>query len=111
MRSVLYERFETLVEHQGVFLCFLLIVLPGFPKDFLCYLLGLSRMHWAVFCFIASVGRIPGTIMLSWQGAAIYDGNIVGLAVMFVLIVAVLLPAWIVREKLYEWLDQHRLEE
>jgi uncharacterized membrane protein YdjX (TVP38/TMEM64 family) len=111
LRSALYERLENIVEHQGVFVCFMLFLMPGFPKDFLCYLLGLSRMHWAVFFFISAIGRIPGTVMLSWQGADIYSGNIAGFLVLLTITIVVALPAWIFRERIYRWMEGHKLQD
>jgi len=36
-------RFDYLLHHKGAFLVFLLFLIPGFPKDYLCYILG-----WAI---------------------------------------------------------------
>ena len=38
----LIKKFEFLTSDAGATLCFLLFLLPGFPKDVLCYLLGLA---------------------------------------------------------------------
>ena len=105
-KSELYFRFEGLLRHQGIFICFFLYVFPGFPKDFLCYLLGLTKMPWQVFVFISSVGRIPGTLMLSWQGAEMYDGNWVGVLAILAITILVAGPAWIYREKIYAWVEE-----
>ena len=32
------------MEHQGAFVSFLLFLIPGFPKDYLCYIMGVSHM-------------------------------------------------------------------
>jgi len=32
------------MKHKGLFLAFLMFLIPGFPKDILCYLLGLGHM-------------------------------------------------------------------
>ncbi len=105
-RSELYWKFEGLLEHQGIFVCFFLYVFPGFPKDFLCYLLGLTRMPWQVFVFISTVGRIPGTLMLSWQGAEIYQGNFMGFIILLLFSAAVAGPAWYYRDKIYSWVEK-----
>ncbi len=105
-KSELYFRFEGLLRHQGIFICFFLYVFPGFPKDFLCYLLGLTRMPWQIFVFISSIGRIPGTLMLSWQGADIYNGNWVGVFSIIALTVIVAGPAWLYRERIYSWVEE-----
>lgn len=110
-RSAMYGRFENLLEHQGLFICFFLFLMPGFPKDFLCYLLGLSRMPLAAFAIITGVGRIPGTLMLSFQGAEIYNGNTAGLIALLIITGAVALPAWYWRETVYGWVEAHTLKD
>ena len=104
-KSEWYWKLEGLLEHQGIFICFFLFVFPGFPKDFLCYFLGLTRMPWQVFVFISTVGRIPGTLMLSWQGAELYNGNWVGVISILVITLIVVVPAWYYREKIYAWVE------
>jgi uncharacterized membrane protein YdjX (TVP38/TMEM64 family) len=106
-RSDTYHRFEYLLERQGIFISFILFLIPGFPKDFLCYLLGLSKMPWQVFLVISTAGRIPGTILLTLQGAKLYDGNITGFLLALGLAVIVALPAWHYRERLYLWVETH----
>ena len=39
---------------------FLFFLIPGIPKDILCYVAGLSRMRFIVFIVISTVGRLPG---------------------------------------------------
>lgn len=104
--SSTYARFEHLVEHQGIFIFFFLFVFPGFPKDFLCYILGLSRMPWQIFLFITGIGRIPGTLMLALQGASVYDGDVGRMALVFGATALIVLPAWIARERLYAWVER-----
>ena len=110
-KSQWYWKLEGLLEHQGIFICFFLYVFPGFPKDFLCYFLGLTRMPWQVFVFISTVGRIPGTLMLSWQGAEIYNGNWAGFVSILVITLVVAAPAWYYREKIYAWVESKTREE
>ena len=67
------EKFDFLTDYRGALLAFVFFSIPGFPKDYLCYLLGLSPLRLRTLFFIATVGRIPGTIVLSAQGASLYD--------------------------------------
>ena len=67
------KKFDYLVGHEGVILSFLLFLIPGFPKDALCYILGLTPMHWGIFLVISTIGRIPGTLMACLQGAKAFD--------------------------------------
>jgi uncharacterized membrane protein YdjX (TVP38/TMEM64 family) len=69
------KKFDYLIGHEGVLLSFILFLLPGFPKDALCYILGLTPMHFGIFLFISTIGRIPGTLMATLQGAKVFDTN------------------------------------
>lgn len=62
------NKFDYLLYHKGFFLVFFLFLLPGFPKDYLSYFLGLSRLSLLEFTVIAGVGRLLGTILLSLSG-------------------------------------------
>jgi len=61
-------RFDYLLHHKGAFLVFLLFLIPGFPKDLLCYILGLGHLSTLEFLGIASAGRLLGTLMLTFGG-------------------------------------------
>ncbi len=102
-----YRRLDDLLEHQGLFVCFLLFLFPGFPKDFLCYLLGLSTMPWPAFAVITFLGRIPGAFVLNLQGASVYDGNKLEMAAVFAVVLLFALPAWLKREAIYRWIERN----
>ncbi|MDI6755743.1 MAG: VTT domain-containing protein, partial [Thermodesulfobacteriota bacterium] len=67
----LMAKFDYLMEHQGAFFAFIFFLIPGMPKDYFCYLLGLSPMHIITFFVVSFVGRIPGTLLLNLQGQAV----------------------------------------
>jgi len=102
------ERFDFLMEHQGALVAFFFFLFPGFPKDLLCFVLGLSPMSFRLFVIIVAIGRIPGTLMLSLQGAQVYEGNYVAFAVIFALCLVVGGLMFYYRETLYQWV--RRLE-
>ena len=62
------DRFDYLLHHKGAFLVFLLFLLPGFPMDLLCYILGLGHLTTLEFLSIASSGRLLGTVLLTLGG-------------------------------------------
>ena len=98
------EKFDFVMERQGTLVAFLLFLLPGFPKDYLCLILGLSPMPLKIFLIIVTFGRMPGTLMLSLQGAQVFKGNYYGSVIILALIIAVAIPMYIYREKIYLWL-------
>ncbi len=58
-----------IVEAEGAILCFIIYLIPGLPKDMVCYLFGISPMPLWVFTLVSTLGRILGTWVLSAQGA------------------------------------------
>ncbi len=62
------ERFNFLLHHKGAFIVFILFLLPGFPKDYLCYILGLGEISTTQFLLIGGGGRLVGTILLTLGG-------------------------------------------
>jgi uncharacterized membrane protein YdjX (TVP38/TMEM64 family) len=69
------SQYDHFMEHKGILVSFLLFLIPGFPKDALCYILGLSHMDVRAFIVIATVGRLLGTIMLSIQGSFVRNNQ------------------------------------
>jgi len=62
------QRFDYLLHHKGVTLIFLLFLIPGTPKDLLCYILGLGHLTTMQFLLIGGIGRLFGTVLLSISG-------------------------------------------
>ena len=69
------DRFDDFITHKGLYITWMLFILPGFPKDSLCYLLGLTRMKYIDLILLNVLGRLPGTLMLVLQGSAVRRGH------------------------------------
>ncbi len=107
-RTEAYDQFDGLV-HKGDYLIpFLLFLIPGFPKDLLSYTLGLSRMPLAVFMFISAVGRIPGTMLLSIQGANVYQRNFQQFVLVSLLALLFFGPTYYFRKRLLRHFDKEK---
>ena len=102
------RRFDFLMEHQGALVAFILFLIPGFPKDYLCFILGLSPMDFWVFLVICTIGRIPGTLMLTIQGAEVFEGHYWNTLILLGICLAIAGLAVYFRETLYDWI--RRLE-
>ncbi len=100
------QRFDALLKRQGVLVVFILFVFPGFPKDYLCLFLGLSALPLKLFMLLAAIGRMPGTFMLSLQGAYLFEQNYLMLAGLMLLCVVLGLLTYRYRRDLYRWLER-----
>jgi uncharacterized membrane protein YdjX (TVP38/TMEM64 family) len=85
------QRYDYVMKHKGLWLAFLMFLVPGFPKDFLCYLLGLGHMRQRDFLLISASGRLFGTVLLTMGGTYFHDERygalftIVGISIIVIL--------------------------
>jgi uncharacterized membrane protein YdjX (TVP38/TMEM64 family) len=101
-----FERFDALLKRQGIIVLFLLFIFPGFPKDYLCLFLGLSTLPLKVFIVLATVGRMPGTFLLSLQGTYLFEENYVVLGIIAAVCAILAFIIYRYREGLYLWIER-----
>ena len=99
-----WGRLGFIVEAEGAILCFIIYLIPGLPKDIICYLFGISPMPLWVFALVSGLGRIPGTWVLSAQGAHTATGNYFSVILISAVCAAVALPLYYYRHRLVGWL-------
>ena len=113
------DKFNFFVTHKGLYIAFILFVIPGFPKDSLCYLLGLTHMRFIDLFLMNLIGRIPGTLMLTFQGSAIKNENYFSFFVLLSASVILIFVLYLAREyvlhkfsdtahKLYGYFRSHK---
>jgi len=100
------DKFDYLMEHQGAFFSFIVFIIPGLPKDYFCYLLGLSPMHLLTFLVVSTIGRIPGTLLLSMQGEAVRSEDYRAFFVVLGLGLLALVLTLIYRDRVESWLHK-----
>jgi|SRR5687767_8159810 len=113
-----WHNLKFILEAEGAILCFILYVIPGFPKDIISYLFGMSPMPFWVFAIISTVGRVPGTWISSYFGAHVGDQQYIYAAVFIALVAAICLPVYYYRNRIIarfrrkrrEYLDRKRLD-
>ncbi len=100
----IYHRFDFITRPGAELVILLFFLIPGFPKDYLCFFLGVSPIPFGVFLVISTFGRMPGTWMLSIQGAKVGGGHYLDFIIILTLAAAVAVPAYIFRDTIYTWL-------
>ena len=100
-----WRRLGFIVEAEGAVLCFIVYLIPGLPKDIVCYLFGISPMPVWVFALVSGLGRIPGTWVLSAQGAHTAAGDYRQAILVTAVAVAVALPLFYYRHRITAWLQ------
>ncbi|MEK6672560.1 MAG: TVP38/TMEM64 family protein [Nitrospirota bacterium] len=95
-----FKRFDYLLHHKGAFLVFLLFLIPGFPKDYLCYILGLGHLTTTEFLVIGGTGRLFGTILLTLGGNFIRQHRYISFSVLVGVAIIVVFMAMAYRDKI-----------
>jgi len=101
------QRYDYLMAHQGTWIAFLLFLIPGFPKDYMCYILGLGHMDLKTFLIISTAGRFLGTVILTMQGHLVREKNYPVLGIVIGLSLMAVLIAYLFRKKLEAYLKKH----
>ena len=101
-------RFDMVAKREGALIVFMLFVFPGFPKDYLCLFLGLSALPFKIFLLMATLGRMPGTFILSLQGAMLFGQNYLILAIATAICSGIVLLGYRYRESFYVWIEKQK---
>ena len=69
------DKFDYLADTNGVFLFFMIFLLPAFPDDLICYIAGLSKIKISTLIIISLLGRLPGNLVLNFTGSGVAEAN------------------------------------
>lgn len=107
------QRYDYLLHHKGAFLVFLLFLIPGFPKDLLCYILGLGHLNTKEFLIISTVGRFAGTVLLTLGGDYIHHQQYYRFFILSGIAIVVIFLSMVYRDKLERIFKKlhHRIDE
>ncbi len=84
---------------------FLFFLIPGIPKDILCYVAGLSVMRLPVFLFFSTLGRIPGIIGSALIGDAAADRRWILAGTIFFVAALLFVFGFLFRERIQRLLE------
>ena len=102
------KRYDYVMKHKGLFLAFVMFLIPGFPKDILCYLLGLGHMGQRDFLLVSTSGRLLGTTLLTVGGTFFRDARYGAFFTVVGIGVAAILLVMVYRERIEAWFRMHR---
>ena len=85
---------------------FLLFLIPGIPKDILCYVAGLSRLKFLPFLGLSLIARTPGIFGSSLIGKALFQGDWWLLAMVAGAAVMLFAAGWWFRDAIFRWVER-----
>jgi uncharacterized membrane protein YdjX (TVP38/TMEM64 family) len=89
----------------------LIYMIPGIPKDIMCYVAGISEIKIIPFLIISTIGRTPGIMGSLLIGSMLESKNYVGMAILIVVAVAVFYIFVRNRKKIMDFVDSKTNKE
>ena len=80
---------SALETHKGKSALFVLFLIPGIPKDSLCYAVGLTEFKLGEFLILSGLGRAPALLFSTMMGSQIYEQQYFSLGLTAILAVAI----------------------
>jgi uncharacterized membrane protein YdjX (TVP38/TMEM64 family) len=95
-----WNQMNFILEAEGAIICFILYLIPGFPKDIISYLFGISPMPFWLFAVVSTVGRLPGTWISSYFGAHVAEQQYIYAIAFMAIVFALCLPLYYYRDRI-----------
>ena len=108
VKKEVFEKFDHFMEHKGIGVSLILFLVPGFPKDYLCYIMGVSRIPLWTFIIVSTIGRLLGTILLSFTGYFAGDGQYLFLTCLVATGIIIFIVVYYYHDKILEILKRKR---
>ncbi len=103
-----WNRLNFIIEAEGAIICFILYIIPGFPKDVISYLFGISPMPFWLFALVSTLGRLPGTWISSYFGANVAEQRYLYALLILAIVIAICLPLYYYRTRILRRLIRRR---
>lgn len=97
---------ERLNSRKAYTICFLLYLMPGIPKDLICYIAGISGIDFTKFLIITMIARVPGIYGSIVMGSLLQQNLYWVAFAIFAVACVVAITAYIFRNKIPEYIDR-----
>lgn len=102
-----FEKYKSYLNNKkAYFVVFLIYLIPGLPKDLMCYAAGVSEMKLKPFLIISVIGRVPAMTMSLMFGAFYHTHNYPAMIAVSIVVVIVCLICLIYRKKIFLYIDK-----
>lgn len=108
VKPELVQKFDRFMRKKGALYAFILFLIPGFPKDSLCYVIGLSHIPAGTFLLIVIAGRFFWTLMLSMSGNFARNDQYLSVLVIAVVSCILGIAGYYYRDRWLRWLKRRK---
>lgn len=107
VKREILEKFDHLTKDKGVWVFFLIFLLPAFPDDIISFIAGLTTIKISKLIIISLAGRLPGYAILSYTGSRLVYENMNPVVVIVATLVVILVISWWNRVWLREFVEHN----
>ena len=101
------RRIRALLGSRGARIAFfLLFLIPGIPKDILCYVAGISPMSFPFFAAASTLGRLPGIVGSAIIGSAAASRRWVLMGIVAAAALALFAAGFLLRPRIQSWIER-----
>jgi uncharacterized membrane protein YdjX (TVP38/TMEM64 family) len=104
------KRFRRFMQQQGAVTAWVIVLIPGIPKEMLFYLMGLTRMSLKFFLVAVTLVRLPLVSLQILQGIEFFKGHQAANISLAIGNLTIAVLAYRYRKNLYKWLKQWYFE-
>lgn len=97
-----HKKLHFLKSKKAFFIYSLLFILPGTPKDLLCYVGGLAKFDLIPLIIVTTLGRIPGIITSTIPADVFGDKNYLSAAIIYGVTIVISLISLYVYKKIVD---------
>jgi len=98
------QKYDNFMDHKGALVSFALFLIPGYHKDYLSYIMGLSHVRTSMFLIISTIGRFLGTILLTFSGSFARNDQYKALLMIVVVCGILVFAGYLYRDRFLELL-------
>jgi uncharacterized membrane protein YdjX (TVP38/TMEM64 family) len=96
---------KLLASTKALSVLFLLYLIPGIPKDVLCYVCGISPIRFPLFIIASTLARLPGLIGSAVIGGAAATHMWGFVVILSAVVLALFVAGLLLRTRLQSWIE------
>lgn len=103
------EKYMKKLSHDKVYtIIFIIYLVPGFPKDLISYLAGISEIKIKPFLILSTIGRIPGLLGSLLVGNFLAKKNYIGIIILSIIVVIIFLISYFKKDAIMKLIMENK---
>lgn len=103
------EKYMKKLSHDKVYtIIFIIYLIPGFPKDLISYLAGISEIKIKPFLILSTIGRMPGLLGSLLVGSFLAKKNYIGIMILSIIVAIIFLISYLKKDAIMKLVTENK---